>query len=579
MSAHVASLYQALAELVRKAARYLRIGDNVRSHETMVELEELAEGVGLDNQDVQFPVGELMGTDLVTKLPGMVEGEVLRYVTEAPDEDNCTDIHLEIWHLSRDRQVKVGYVGQLFRVRIQWGLFSVCINVIAARDEYVTGDKSLATVETGGGLAYLVDQFSWGTFRIFAREEGTEVSAGKRLLYMTVLDRVYFDFVDIDQFSQWSSGMVLDQMEAHSSSMRYPRFSAAEAGLVVYERNYEEEELLQATPSKDQEKEGGVSATTREEEGIHSPGVHLMSKKINDSGNDEDEAKRRTEASNNNADDEEKHTFNAKNAAGEKVVLTATQMKKVLNLLIEEISPEKTPGEVREMVNQVDLGEITRKTNAGLRNLRGRTGEHEDQEEAIEAEEGGAEEEDTGHEMWSSDEEEEPDQGWLELSGISSLPNLSTSADSARSAELTPEEWSPVRRLRSLNCSMEPAAKRARTLNVSEDSESSIPLRHSILLSPMLAKKEDGREVVDVSTASSSAISAAASSSPPSAELSPDSIARGGYLKMFLENQNKKLNSMNLRQAAYIDDLAGDALMTEDITDITDIVGEFSYPY
>ena len=48
---------------------------------------------------------------------------------------------------------------------------------------------------------------------------------------------------------------------------------------------------------------------------------------------------------------------------------------------------------------------------------------------------------------------------------------------------------------------------------------------------------------------------------------------------MFLENQNKRLNSMNLRQAAYIDDLAGDALMTEDITDITDIVGEFSYPY
>ena len=60
---------------------------------------------------------------------------------------------------------------------------------------------------------------------------------------------------------------------------------------------------------------------------------------------------------------------------------------------------------------------------------------------------------------------------------------------------------------------------------------------------------------------------------------------------MFLENRNKRLNSLNLRQAAYVDDLAGDALMTEEIVDITDIVpsheieditdivGEFSYPY
>ena len=60
MSATVASLYSVIADLVRLAAKHLRLGDS-RSSDVLEELEEITEreGVVLNNYQVQFNVREL----------------------------------------------------------------------------------------------------------------------------------------------------------------------------------------------------------------------------------------------------------------------------------------------------------------------------------------------------------------------------------------------------------------------------------------------------------------------------------------------------------------------------------------
>ena len=136
MSATVATLYSVITDLVRLAAKYLRLGDK-RSVDVLDEIEEISEreGVGLDNFQVQFTTRELIKRDLRIKFPGMTTDEVVRFIVEDADQDDCQEIHLEVWKLSREAQMRVGYIGQLFAVRIKWGQFSIHLNVLAAREE------------------------------------------------------------------------------------------------------------------------------------------------------------------------------------------------------------------------------------------------------------------------------------------------------------------------------------------------------------------------------------------------------------------------------------------------------------
>ena len=593
MSAHLSGMYEGLVEAVRKVARYLNLGDNIKTREAMEELEVMAEGFGLTDEEVQFPVEKLLREDLKTKIPGMLEEdgkrEVLRFVTETPDEEGNIEIHLENWRVSREEQIKVGYIGQLFSVQIQWGEALIRLNVLASREEYVSGDSSLATVETGLGLAYLVNQFDWSTYRIFANEDEDEVSPGVRLMYMCVLDRVFYDHVDVDLFALWPVDKIMDIMETHQAGQRFPRFTAQEAGLVVLDRDFKEEmeteRLLQTPPRKTKSSNEGLELL-REDMGSASSsksGINLDSSKIEESKAEmteegmEDDGQKDATNNNTEAEKEKDHVFDSKDATGKKVVMTAHQMRMVLKLLIEEVSPEKPTQEIHEMVMKVDLEEITRRTNAGVRRMRMHEEQGHDIDEAIGAEERVDDTE--GKEMWQSDDDEagEGDDQMFEISGISSLPNLTESSHSALSAVSAEaiddeNEWSPIRRLRNLDCSDEPDAKRVRRLSMSNESDGSIngSLRDSVLMSPVLAKIDDGHQVFNVST------STGASESPAGVSLSPESIARGEYLRMFLENQQQMYGPIEERPYVREED---DALMTEeDIGDIRDIVGDFSFP-
>ena len=578
MSEQVRTLYLALTELVRKAAGYLKIGNAEKSQEVMEEIEELAEGVGLDNFQVQFPPGALMRRDLETRVPGMETGygecEILRYVAEIPDADSCQELHLEIWNVSREKQIKTGYVGQLFAVRIKWGHFTIRLNIIAAREEFVTGSRRIATIETGDGLAYVVNQFDWATFRIFANDDVDEVTPGKRILYMCVLDREYFNHVDVEMFSQWTSGMVLDQMEAQYPGMTYRRFTAAEAGLVLLDQEFdcEDENLLQS-PTRNPP--GPSGAEEREEVEVQmEEGVELRS---------EEELAQGESSTNNNGEekdrDGEEHILDAKNAAGETVKLTAHQLRMVLGLLIQEASPEKPEAEVDEMARNVDLTEMIRKTNEGLRRSRAARGEPEKDpvenrmkalgiedgnEELGEEPEGEDDELVNGREMWSTDEESEvrEDERMFEISGISSLPALTDSSKCSglEDGSSPPLDWSPLRRP-GINDSGEPNAKRMRRMNMSETSCGSVSLRDSIIMSPELVKVDDGRPILNVSTSSS-------------VSLSPDSINRGEYLRRYLESQRGSLRNLEDRPVEPEED----DLLTGERVDVSDIYGAFPSP-
>ena len=492
MSATVATLYSVITDLVRLAAKYLRLGDN-RSVDVLDELEEISEreGVGLDNFQVQFTTRELIKRDLRIKFPGMTTDEVVRFIVEDADQDDCQEIHLEVWKLSREAQMRVGYIGQLFAVRIKWGQFSIHLNVLAAREEYVRPEGSIATVETGDGLAYIVSQFTWGTYRIFANDEGEDITPGQKLLYIAILDRVAFAHLDIDMFAHWGATDVLNIMKTHRSGMRFNRFTAEEAGLVVIDRNYEEEALLLNSPSPRVDEERGedlveVERSNLEEGALGSPDT------ANNNGQGEKSEEKKKEG------DMEFHVFDGLNRAGEKVVMTTEQMKNVLRLMMVEISPEKSGEEVDDAVRRVDWKMAVHNTNRCLVRNQGKDqGEEEKDEEGTMM---------GGRESWSSDEEEEEEEerSYFDVSGISSLPNLTLSSYDG----LSPDGWSPMRRIRSVVGSSghkeEPEAKRIRRLNISSGLDSSATGDYEpIMFSPMLAKPLDERNVINVSTSSS----------------------------------------------------------------------------
>ena len=492
MSATVASIYSVIADLVRLAARYLKLGDS-RSSDVLEELEELSEreGVGLDNYQVQFNVRELIQRDLRTKFLGMSEGEVARFVPEEQDEDDCQEVHLEIWKVARDSHIKTGYIGQLFSVRIPWGQFAIQLNVLAARDEYVQKEDSIVTVETGDGLAYLVTQFTWGTFRIFAEDEEQDVSPAKKLMYLAILDKEAFGHVDVEMFAQWSTKDVLDIMDSHRSGMKFSRFSAEEAGLIVYDRNYDEEEALLQSPGGG--RDGNVQEDLVNVERINEE-ESIMGSSSNVNNNDEEE-KRKTY--NTGEVDTEFHVFDGRNRTGEKVVLTTDQMRKMMSLMIWEVSPEKTEEQVKEAVRKVNWKEAVANTNGCLARSRAMGGgmyeEHEETE---------------GREMWSSEDEEGENLSTAyDVSGISSLPNL-TSSSLVGGSGVSSDDWSPVRRIRSVMSSEgrkeeEPEAKRIRRLNNTSALNSSSSFLEPTHFSPILVKPMDERHVITVSTSSS----------------------------------------------------------------------------
>ena len=246
MASGMNKLYKAIGTVVKIAASYLKVND-IRTNEVMEELELMTAGVGLGDEEVQFPIDAVRLTDLEERLPGMEDRgglkEVLRFVVETPDEQGNTEVALEVWKKTRKMHVMVREIGQLHAITIQWGLFNISLNVIAIKTGECEEEGSVMAVDSGDGPAFFVRQFDFAVFRVFVYEE-EEISAGKRLLFMTIIDAERHPHISVEQFAQWEAGMVLDELELRKPGDRIKRYSAEEAGLVPVERSGDDENLL-----------------------------------------------------------------------------------------------------------------------------------------------------------------------------------------------------------------------------------------------------------------------------------------------------------------------------------------------
>ena len=256
------NLYDVVANLVRLARRLFKMGDEARSEKAREGIRSITGTVGISSLQTQFPVAELLTTDLVSKIPQMNESgpfrHVLRYGVDfaSLEEEGTEEIWLELWRLCRKSHHMIAVVGQLYSIEVKWGSQTICVNVLAMVDGVMQQAPMPAVLECGvnNARAYTTSRFDWEIFMAFSNREDCTISAAQRLLFMLVLDATAFDHCDVDAFVCWPASMVWDEMDRHQAGQYYNRFSAERAGLVELDENWEDSE-------------GSLNSTNRDEEG------------------------------------------------------------------------------------------------------------------------------------------------------------------------------------------------------------------------------------------------------------------------------------------------------------------------
>ena len=478
--------YRAIGEVVRLAAKYLKLRD-VRTNEVMEELEMMTQGVGLADEEVQFPIDAVKKTDLEQRLPCMVDRggmvEALRYVVEIPEDNGYTDISLEIWKKTRKMHVMVREIGLLHALTIRWSIYNIPLNVISVKMGECEEEDCLVVIETGDGVAFLVKQFFFAAFRVFYYEE-EEITAGQRLLFMTVLDAEEHQGLTIEDFAQWSGDEVLDQVCKWKAGDKFKRFSAEEAGLVPVNKEEEmegenllEEEDQTLTEDPRELEEGGEGNLQIEDENDmgQSPVLPVRGEKskvearvkfLNDKQSSNEQVLGSPENLRNIEEEEDDDfidaiEFGGLNRYGERVVLTTDQMRGVSALLIggadpskpqervdkeaeqfdpiafllsvKESDPEARIIKVRKSVHQPWIEEEKkrkreieemkrRKMNEGAGDDGNHDSDSDEDEEDLE-----------GREMWSEEEEDVDDDDWE----TEVMPDVSVSTDTNNGSQLS----------------------------------------------------------------------------------------------------------------------------------------------
>ena len=354
MASSMSKLYNTIRKVVNLAASYLKMRDE-RTNDVMEELERITTGVGLAAEEVQFPIEGVKMTDLEERLPCMVDKggmkEVLRLTVEDKDEFGHNDITLEVWKKTRRMHVLVREIGTLHAITISWEPFKIPLNIVAIKHGECEEENCIMSVDCGDGIAFFVRQFDFAAFRVFFYEEG-EITAGVRLLYMTVLDAIKFRHVSIEDFSQWSAGMVLDEIQLREPGDRIKRFTAEDAGLIPRQESQGDENLLDEDHAED-EKDGDKTLTEaiknvleEDDEESHdgresadlgqSPELGMKgekSKNVEPMSPGGPEILRNIEEEDDTSDLIDAIEFSGVNRFGDKVVLTTDQMRGIRSLL------------------------------------------------------------------------------------------------------------------------------------------------------------------------------------------------------------------------------------------------------
>ena len=217
-----------------------KIGDNLDNFQLLKGPQ--AEGDGYNKICMQFPIDELYKSGLDTQAWWMPAcGEVFKYKVETPDKDGYKEVALESWAIRRDEEKKMVKFGKLYAIPIPWDPSIIYLNVIAM-DPGLVDLREIPTVfETGRKTqpAFSVPEPLVEAFRNVVTEHGANDDVGKRLLFASVLNKQSPDYghITIDDFMDWSVGMVLDEMEKWRPGDYFDQFTGEEAGLVEKEEN------------------------------------------------------------------------------------------------------------------------------------------------------------------------------------------------------------------------------------------------------------------------------------------------------------------------------------------------------
>ena len=187
----------------------------------------------LGPRDIQFPVKELRRLPLTTKAGWMRSMDVFRYMLEPPEEDGTQEVMLEVWSIGRNVHNKLMEVGQLYQVKINWGLATIKLNLVGVKDE-VPLSLMPSVIECGAGPAFVIRNRDFHTYRMYGKGRCVEGPAmGARLLFLAILDLDLHQCTTIGDFEQWPVEFIFRLFDEHVPGESFRRPEAWEAGLTT----------------------------------------------------------------------------------------------------------------------------------------------------------------------------------------------------------------------------------------------------------------------------------------------------------------------------------------------------------
>ena len=191
---------------------------------------------GLSLKDIQYPIHQLKQGALDIRAEWMRDCEIMKWVAEEADEAGNVEVCLETWSIGRFVHSRTMDLGQLFQVRILWGMAQLRVNLIGIKDS-VPMDLMPMILETGSGNGYVLRLHDFNTYRLFARGRLVEgVSMGARLLFHVAMDLDLHQGTTLADFEQWPEDAVINLLKDHRPGQSYRRPSAEEAELVEIRR-------------------------------------------------------------------------------------------------------------------------------------------------------------------------------------------------------------------------------------------------------------------------------------------------------------------------------------------------------
>ena len=229
------------AELLRKALRRMS-GEEDRDGRGEKEKSSAPRRRNeLGPRDIQFPVKEVPIHHLEQRLDWLRPSCVLQWMADPEDEEGCSDIQLEVWARGRVVHNKLMDLGQIFQVRINWGLATLRLNLVGIKDEIPISTLP-SVLSCGKQKAFVIRLKDFHTYRLYGRGYMVEGPAmGARIIYLAAMDLDNHQAVELGDFAQWPVDLVMGLLDEHGPGETFRRPDAYEAGLITIKRTGSDE--------------------------------------------------------------------------------------------------------------------------------------------------------------------------------------------------------------------------------------------------------------------------------------------------------------------------------------------------